>query len=105
MQNLPVSSRDEWVHILRSTRMLPVTKLVGYLLAGYARADGQQAFPGQQQLATDVGRDVRRVRVALRSLAAAGLIECTDPPRAGRAAVYRLTKPRPPMSAPPRLEA
>ena len=103
MQNLPVASREEWLNILRNTHMLPVTKLVGYILAQYARADGQQARPTQRQLAADIGREMRRVRRALTALVEAGLIECTRPAAPRRPAVYRLTKPRP-TSTSPRLD-
>ena len=100
-QRGPCGSRSTpaWVRLVLSydrTVLTGAQKTVLIALETYADyRDGTNAFPGEENLATDTALTTRAVRDAMKRAREIGLIVRTalENPKAGRAAVYRLAMP------------
>lgn len=85
-----------WQTALRAAELAATTKLVAFLLATYADADGRDAWPGAHRLATDAGWKIRAVRKHLAVLQREGWIVTVSRGggRPGHATHYRLALPK-----------
>lgn len=105
--NLPVrrAGSPTWVAgftivpnvVLRDPKLTPVAKVVYFTLLDYARDNGQ-AWPGLEAMGERLGIATTTVRVSVKALAVAGLIERQRRGR-GLTTVYRLLDPRPAKTA------
>lgn len=93
--------RFEWERILRRIQVsVPSVKLVGFVMATYASADGTNVRPGQRRLAAVLGTSEMTVRRGQSELEATGMLEMVFKGHSlgrgqsgGYASEYRLTVP------------
>ena len=81
------------VRAVREARIIPpLRKLIVFVLASYADADGSSICPSLKTVAELTGRDIRSVRRHIRALEADGVLVQTKPASRTRGAEFRLMR-------------